>query len=155
MPALAKRVPVLAAGLLALAVSSSCRTEPSLTTTTRSESLPTADERVAFLGRYLRLRSAVLDAAFVVDYHDNSGIVPGPSDWTIVAGLRLPHGALASWLEDTRSCADAPPVDTGNLDAILPAAWKVASPARCLHRGSSTLLVHDPEDVLVFFSATR
>jgi hypothetical protein len=149
------RVSVLAVGLVACAGSSACQTEPSLTTTTRSESLPTAGARVAFLGRYLLPRSPVLDAAFVIDYHDNSGLVPGPSDWTILAGLQLPHGALTSWLEDTRPCEEGAPVDVGGLDAILPAAWKVASPARCLRRGSNTLLVHDPEDVLVFFSATR
>ncbi len=147
---------VLAVVTVGLAVSmalAACRGAPSLTTNTRSETLPTAEERVAFLGRYLRLRSAVRDAAFAIDYHDNStGLLPGPSDWNIWAAMLLPQGAMSSWLGETRPCEQDPKSD---LDKIVPATWKVSSPARCLHRDGSTLLVHDPEDVLIFFASTH
>jgi hypothetical protein len=96
------------------------------------------------------MRSPVQDAAFAIDFRDNStGMVPGPSDWTIWAGLQLPHGAMASWLDEARPCQQEPAVD---FDEILPATWNVSSSARCLHREGSTLLVHDAEDVLVFFA---
>jgi hypothetical protein len=127
--------------------------QPSLTTHTRSDSLPTPQERVSFLARYLRLRSAVSDAAFAIDYHDNSkGWVIGPSDWRVWAGLRLSHGSMSLWLEDTRPCEQKPDFD---LDKILPEAWQVASEARCLQRDGSTLIVHAPENVLVFFADTH
>jgi hypothetical protein len=123
---------------------------PQLTTQTRSDSLPTPDERVLFLARYLRLRSPVSDAAFDIDFHDNStGLVRGPSDWRVWAGLRLPPGAMSSWLEETHPCEQKPGLD---LDRILPEIWKVSSEGRCLQRDGSTLIVHAPEDVLVFFA---
>jgi hypothetical protein len=123
---------------------------PSLTTHTRSDTLLTPQERVSFLARYLRLRSAVSDAAFVIDYHDNStGLVIGPSDWRVWAGLRLPQGTMSLWLVETRPCEQKPDLD---LDKILPEAWHVASEARCLQRDGSTLIVHAPEEVLVFFA---
>jgi hypothetical protein len=123
---------------------------PSLTTHTRSESLATPDERVLFVARYLRLRSPVSDAAFDIDFHDNStGLVPGPSDWSVWVGLRLPPGAMPSWLEETHACEQKPTLE---LDKILPEIWKVSSEGRCLQRDGSTLIVHAPEDVLVFFA---
>jgi hypothetical protein len=146
-------IPRLLTVCFAIAVSLPACHERSLTTSTRSESLPTKEERIAFLGRYLRLRSPVQDAAFAIDFHDNStGMVPGPSDWTLWAGLQLPHGAMPLWLDEARPCQQKPAVD---LDKILPATWNVSSLARCLHREGSTLLVHDAEDVLVFFAATH
>lgn len=144
---------VLALGLVASTALPSCRDRPSLTTNTRSESLPTPEERVAFLGRYLRFRSAVRDAAFDINYHDNStGLLPGPSDWTMWAGLLLPTGAISSWLEDARPCQESPKPE---LERIVPATWKVSSPARCLERDGSTLLVHDTDDVLVFYASAH
>jgi hypothetical protein len=126
-----------------------CR--PSLTTNTRSETIPTPEERVAFLGKYLRLRSSVRDTAFHIDYHDNSGLLPGPSDWSVWAAMRLPPGAMPSWLTETSPCEQNPKFD---LDQILPATWKISSPGRCLTRDGSTLLVHDPEDVLIISFAS-
>jgi hypothetical protein len=145
---------VLAVGaLLALTCLPAC--ERSRTTHTSSESLATSDERIAFLGRYVDLRTPVRDAAFHIDYQDNSGgflSVPGPSDWTIWTGMLLPHGALSSWLADASPCKYVP---DAKLDTILPAAWGVSSPARCLDREGTTLLAHDAEDVLVLFARTR
>ena len=141
----------IALGLAASMGPAACR--PSLTTSTRSETLHTPEERVAFLGKYLRMRTAVRDAAFDIDYHDNStDLLPGPSDWSIWAALLLPKGALASWLADARPCEQPPESD---LDKVVPATWKVSSPARCLDREGSTLLVHDADDVLVFFSSVH
>jgi hypothetical protein len=95
----------------------------------------------------------VLDAAFAIEYHDNStGMIPGPSDWTIWAAVLLPQGAMPSWLEGARPCQTTPAAD---LDKLLPTSWRVSSPSRCLERAGSTLLVHDAEDVLVFFAATH
>jgi hypothetical protein len=59
---------------------------------------------------------------------------------------------MASWLEGARPCEQPPEAD---LEKVTPATWKVSSPARCLRREGSTLLVHEAEDVLVFFSATH
>jgi hypothetical protein len=140
----------LSLGLTASTAAVACH--ESLTTSTRSETIATAEQRVAFLGKYLRLHSAVRDAAFAIDYHDNSGgMVPGPSDWTVWAGMMLPRGAMAEWLGGTHPCDQAPKFE---MDKILPAAWKVSSPARCLHRDRATLLVHESEDVLVFYDST-
>lgn len=47
---------------------------------------------MAFIRRYLELRAAVTDADFHVVFHDNSHGIPGPSDWSIVAVLRVKPG---------------------------------------------------------------
>jgi hypothetical protein len=126
---------------------------PNLTTHARSDNLLTATERVRFLARYVRLRSPIRDAAFVIDYHDNgTGLIPGPSDWTIWTGIKLPHGVLLSWLAGLRPCSNG--VDA-KLDSILPEAWDVSSTPRCFTGDGHVWLVHDAEDVLVSYSATH
>jgi hypothetical protein len=112
--------------------------------------MPTPQERIALVARYLHLRSPLTDAAFAIDYHDNSaGLVPGPSDWRIWAALRLPSGAMPSWLEEAHPCVQKPDIE---LDKVVPATWQVTSEAQCFQRDQSTLMVHAPENVLVFFT---
>lgn len=77
----------------------------SLTTNTDSQSLADKDQRLAFLARYLRSKSPIVDAEFVIRYHDNSkGPVPGPSDWDIRAVLQVERDASA-WNAGWVPCA--------------------------------------------------
>ncbi|WP_428266360.1 hypothetical protein [Haliangium sp.] len=80
----------------------------SLTTDTDSRTLSDKEQRLAFLARYLRLKSPVADAEFVIRYHDNGGgALPGPSDWDIQAVLQVEEHASA-WHEGWVPCpADA------------------------------------------------
>src|SRR4051812_29011346 len=71
----------------------------SLTTDTRSTQLATSAERVAFLRRYLKLRTPVADAAFHIVWHDNSGFPPGPSDWYLEAAVLVKPADGPTWLD--------------------------------------------------------
>lgn len=57
-----------------------------LTTDAWSRDLPSPEERIRFLARYLKFRTQVLDCEFHIVYHDNGF---APSDWAIFAAVRV------------------------------------------------------------------
>jgi hypothetical protein len=118
--------------------------QPSLTTNTASSQLKTSTERVAFLGRYVKYRAHVRDAAFHVWWQDNSGFAPGPSDWTIVAALRVDAADAPRWLDHARPVTDAsdPFAQTSPAAALVPAAWGVTSAGTHYERGGALLVWH-------------
>jgi hypothetical protein len=78
----------------------------SLTTDTDSRTLPDRPQRLAFLARYLRSKSPITDAEFIIHYRDNSGGgVPGPSDWDIRAALQVAD--TAAWRAGWEPCPAA------------------------------------------------
>lgn len=105
--------------LAAVVVASACSGQAAggtLTTDTDSRTLPDRPQRLAFLARYLRSKSPITDAEFIIHYRDNSGGgVPGPSDWDIRAALQVTD--MAAWRADWEPC----PV-TGSGTAEVP-AW--------------------------------
>ncbi|MEM0963799.1 MAG: hypothetical protein AAGK21_14825 [Bacteroidota bacterium] len=121
---------LLASGALLLAACEGDTGPPS--TSTDSSEIETLDGRVAFLDAYLGSRPyADLPAGtpadsglvFSVWYQNNeSGILPGPSDWMIDVVARVPPNSLDSWREGIpradsvegewlRSRSSGPPVD--------------------------------------------
>jgi hypothetical protein len=123
---------------------------PSLTTDTSSTQLLTSAERVAFVGRYLKLRGPVTDAAFHIVWHDNSQGLPGPSDWSVVAALQVPAGDGPAWLADARPMAS--PRSFARVP--LPSAWNVHSAGVTLVRQGVWLIWH-PEGVLEVAASTN
>lgn len=86
---------------LALSANAQRLNPPDLSTDTRSEAFATAEERLAFLKRYLNFQSVPRDAQYHIVYFDNSqGRIPGPSDWDIRVVLRLEPGDVSLWLAD-------------------------------------------------------
>jgi len=80
-------------------------TRASLTTNTDSRSIPQPTARLAFFARYIKAKSPLADAEFIVRFQDNSaGDVPGPSDWDIKA-LLLTQGDVAAWHTGWLPCA--------------------------------------------------
>lgn len=121
----------------------------SLTTDTRSRDLPSQEERIRFLRRYLRFRTQVIDCEFHIVYHDNGF---APSDWAIFAAVRVAPADIPSWLQDA-----APASGDSALDyrALVPARWNVKSVPEFLSRGTTDLVVFGPEGVVVIFGHTR
>jgi hypothetical protein len=120
-----------------------------LTTNTWSRDLPSLEKRVRFLGRYLNLRSEVLDCAFHIVYHDNGF---APSDWHIVAGIRVGPENLPAWLRDALPQTVS---DGFDYQPWLVPQWNVTSAPVFLHRGTTQLAVFEPEGVLVLVSHTQ
>ena len=136
--AVAVALAVILTGVLVMAWLLSSHDQPSRTTDTRSDTLPTAAARVKFLARYLKLRAPVTDASFHVVWHDNGGgLVPGPSDWSIVAALRVSPADASVWLADARRATAAAP-----SRALIPAEWKVTSAGDAYVRDGESLRWH-------------
>ena len=95
----------------------------SLTTNTDSRSLPGEQERLAFLARYLRSKSPIEDAEFIIRYQDNSkGMVPGPSDWDIRAVLQVGN-QTAAWHAGWVPCASSESPSDTTRQPDFDAAW--------------------------------
>src|SRR5690606_39215598 len=70
-----------------------------------SRSLRSPEERLAELGRHVRLRSPARDAEFVIVKRDGSrGLVPGPSHWDIRVAVEIAPGDAAAWHEGWAPC---------------------------------------------------
>jgi hypothetical protein len=149
-------VAISIAALLALAVvffaHSERRAGPSrdLTTDTDSASIPTASERVAFIRRYVKTRGPVTDADFHVVFHDNSHGIPGPSDWSIGAVLRVDPRDRDAWLVDAAPTTAA---EDARSRRSIPPDWGVTSQGETYRRGSTTVVWH-PEGIIEISSST-
>jgi hypothetical protein len=128
----------------------------SLTTDTDSAELKSSAERVAFLGRYLKLRTRVSDARFQIVYHDNSQGIPGPSDWSIAAVVQVTPGDGPAWLVDARPLGANDPAVTrlpASPRRLIPASWQVSTPGVSYIRDGALLVWH-AEGVLEFADST-
>lgn len=146
---------LICAGLLALYLLTAGEQE-SRTTDTKSTQLTTSAERVEFLARYLKLRTHVTDAAFHIVYHDNSGGLPGPSDWSIAAAVRVAPADGTAWLAGARPLQATDPVSARipETAGLIPAEWHVSSAGERYERDGALIVWHS-EGVLEFAGATE
>ena len=126
----------------------------SRTTDTKSTQLKSSAERVAFLGRYLKLRTSVRDAAFDIVYHDNSVGLPGPSDWSIAAAVQVTPADGAAWLAGARPLGASEALDARvpATAGLIPREWHVSSAGERYTRDGALLVWHS-EGVLEFAAA--
>jgi hypothetical protein len=124
-------------------------TEKSRSTDTRSTSLPTAKERVAFFCDYVLCPTRPDDVAFHLVYRDNSGgFIPGPDDATIHAVLKVPAADLAQW---SRGCfpggADARPAWLA--DVLKGTGWSPKTAPDIARCGAQTRVIHVKEGLVI------
>lgn len=139
------------AGALWLLLLAGCPAEKTRTTDTRSRTLPTAKERTAFLCGYLVCPTTPSDAAFHVMFQDNSGgMVPGPSDFTIRAMVKVTPDETELWVRGcTQAQLEARPAWVGDLLAERP-GWAPKSAPDTYSCGlGRTRLVHVKEGVVL------
>lgn len=79
-------------------------------TDTSSDAVPSLEARIEFLQRYVTFRRGYTDLGFRVVYHNNGGLVPGPSDWDIRVVAAVPPAELADWVP--AGAAATPSADT-------------------------------------------
>jgi hypothetical protein len=92
-------------------------------TDTSSDSLPSLEQRVEFLQRYVTYRRGYRDLGFHIVYHNNGSLPPGPSEWDIELVATVPPAELAAWVP--AGVAAKPSVDTQWL-ADVPGAERAA-----------------------------
>lgn len=143
--------------------SSSPGSRGSLTTDTDSQSLPDREQRMAFLARYLRLKSPITDAEYIIRYQDNGGgAVPGPSDWDIRAVLQV-EGPAAAWHQGWEPCAaeGAAAVEMGWAQPLLerrPVWTTLRASPRCYrdpHAPASVAMVYEEDGVVLYRNASE
>jgi hypothetical protein len=89
-------------------------------TNTSSDTLPSLQQRVEFLERYVTFHRDYSDLGFHIVYYNNGGgMVPGPSEWDIRLVAKVPSAELAAWVPS--GLAATPSADTQWL-AVVPGA---------------------------------
>src|ERR1041384_4670928 len=146
---------LICAGLLSLYLLTADEHE-SRPTDTKSTQLKTSTERVAFLSRYVKLRTRVTDTAFHIVYHDNSFGLAGPSDWSIAAAVQVTPADGPTWLAGARPLGSSEVLSapTPATAGLIPSEWLVSSPGEKYMRDSALLGWHS-EGVLGFAAATQ
>lgn len=135
-----------------------------LTTDTDSRSLPDVQQRLDFLARYLRFKSPITDAEYIIHYRDNGGgSIPGPSDWDIRAVLQVADDGSA-WHAGWEPCPasagtqdDVPAWARGLLDR-RPQWHSLRSSPVCFRdprHHASMVIVHGPDHLVVYGSSSE
>lgn len=142
--------------LVALCLVSGCgylsgSNDPGRTTDTASSAFDTTADRVDFLTDYITERSPILETQFHIVYRDNStGMIPGPSDWTIRYAVRVDPGDLDLW---TEGMAVIDPVE--NWDESMLAGWPITTDSPVFYqRPGLTLAVYEADGVVVGYDST-
>jgi hypothetical protein len=118
-------------------------TSASLTTDAQSSQFATNAEKIAFLGRYITLSSAVETTEFHIVYHDNAiGAVHGPSDWDMRVALKVAPVDIPAWTDGLQEI-DGAGVDLSWGTDLLPntSTWARASQPRVDERAGGGALV--------------
>ena len=109
-------------------------------------------EKIAFLRRYLTMKSEIEAAEFTVDYEDNSGgWVPGRSDWDIMAVMKMRPRDTGLWSQNFyKISADEQDLSWGM--SLLPREdrWRVESRPQVFVAGdrTATVVVFEPEGII-------
>lgn len=74
-----------------------------------SSTRPKLEDRIAFIEQYVTFDRTYLKLEYDVVYHNNSGRVPGPSDWDIKILAVVPANEIDQWVPTKASKADTPP----------------------------------------------
>jgi hypothetical protein len=138
----------LALGTLALSLVA-CH-EKNRSTDTWSRTLVSPHDRVAFLCAYTLCVTTPADAAFHIEFHDNSGgFVPGPDDFEIHAVLRMTPDETSRW---SRGCkAERVEVRPEWLDVVLKEqpTWQPKSTPDVYRCGQETRVIHVKEGLVI------
>jgi len=132
-----------------------------LTTDTDSRSYTDTSQRLEFLARYLKIKSPLVDAEYVIHFRDNSaGAIPGPSDWDIRAALQV-SGDVAAWHAGWEPCPPAAPDVPAwgrELLARRPGWQHPGTPPRCFrdprHR-ASIAFVYDADHLVLYRNSSE
>lgn len=85
-------------------------------TDTKSDTLSSLKDRVAFLERYVTFRRDYSELGFHIVYKNGGGFVPSPSEWDVRVVATVPQEKLADWIP--AGVKEAPTADKDWLDSI-------------------------------------
>lgn len=123
----------------------------SLTTNTYSSEFDSDEKKIAFLRKYLAFPSEVEATEFHIIYHDNSSGLPGPSDYSIVAVIKIEPTHVNDWVKNMRPRSEKIDLAWGfNLLPNSDVKWKVISPPQIYTSldGNSMTVVFQTEGII-------
>lgn len=132
-------------------------TEANLTTNTLSRDLKTKEEKLSFLKKYMVLNSEVIDTEFHISYQDNSGGVPGPSDWDIKLALKVSKDETSKWVSEYEEVsADMVSLDWWQELDLGDKLWNRSSIPTYYKRpnSSSYLIIYKEEGIILKYVTT-
>jgi len=122
----------------------------SMTTNTRSASMPSDQAKIAFLKRYLVLPSDVQATEFHIVLHDNrKGLVPGSSNFDIRVAVKVPPEKVSAWTAEMPKAAA--PFDIAWAQEILPKTdrWATHSTPNFYEREGVQVATYEPEGIVL------
>ncbi|MEO7777652.1 MAG: hypothetical protein ABIY63_08980 [Fibrobacteria bacterium] len=128
---------------------------PSLTTNSNSDSMASAEERVAFVSRYIKPKAPIVDASFRIVYQDNGQGLPGPSDWSESIALRVHPADSQQWLAgaNLETPGNAKEPLSRQFRRVIPDSWGVSSSGDIYYLNGAWLIWHS-EGALEHLSTT-
>lgn len=122
-------------------------TQATLTTDTRSSDFSDDQTKIEFLEKYLKMYSEIEATEFHVRYQDNSGFVPGPSEWDMQVVMKMSQDNLPRWTTDLQK---ADQVDLSWGEDLLPQEerWTIRSKPTIYTRGKTLVAVFEPEGIV-------
>lgn len=125
--------------------------ESSLTTDTYSSKFNSDQQKVEFITKYLKLPTSIETTEFHIVYHDNSGILPGPSDWKIQAIIKTSPSSLKLWTEGMKLRSQ--PINLNWGYDLIPKneqRWKLKSTPKVYQRNNNNtyIAVFEPEGIV-------
>ena len=137
---------LLVLALVGIVIVGGCRR--SMTTDTRSSSLPDDASKIAFLRKYLVMPSQVQATEFHIEYHDNDGgLVPGPSEWDMRVVMKVDPAKLPLW---TDGFTPAEGADLSWGYTLLPSEkrWAIKSKPKVYQRGHAVVAIFETEGIV-------
>jgi hypothetical protein len=134
----------LVAGVLFLLFST---TQATLTTDTRSSDFSDDQAKIEFLKKYVTMYSEIETTEFHVRYQDNSGLVPGPSDWDMQVGMKMTMDKVGVWTTGLRKTIQT---DLSWGYDLLPKdeRWAIHSKPTIYSRGRTVVAVFESEGIV-------
>jgi hypothetical protein len=135
---------VLAVGVLVMVFFAA---EAKRTTDTRSSDFSDDQAKMAFLKKYLKMYSEIEATEFHVRYQDNSGLVPGPSNWDMQVVMKIPRDKLGPWTTGLKKTDQA---DLSWGYDLLPKdeRWAIRSKPTIYCRGQTVVAVFESEGIV-------
>ncbi|TPN82313.1 hypothetical protein [Aquimarina algicola] len=87
------------------------------------------EEKFNLLKKYLKKDSGLLDAEYHIWYQDNeTGIIPGPSDYTITLALMIKKDSIDTWVKNLEKSSEKAPLQHWEALKLDKTKWKLSSP---------------------------
>ena len=134
--------------VLLLAAAAGCSKPSPSSTHTTSAALPTVAERVSFLQQYVTFRRNYEQLDFAIDYTNNRGGVPGPSDWDIRLAAVVLAAEIGTWVAGMTPLKEP---DAGWLKAI-PTNLDLSTVSEWYGKGQSVVGINRAKRIVIYRS---